>query len=181
MFARTFFGVVCESCLFQGGPSSVTVCAWDGPSSGFSVPTALFWKGFFSFVTVLTEREGSGFGSWVPKVPVPLSVSGKMVPTVPVNGSDSVFLLSCFFWFCRNRGNLSGGLANGSFAQKVPIRAKRPLSGRSPISGCRLETLSQGVFLACQNVVGVQVSGVWNDQCPSPKEMFQRPRLAGNP
>ena len=36
--------------------------------------------------------SGSGFGSWktVPAVPVPLSVSGKTVPTVPGSGSGSV-------------------------------------------------------------------------------------------
>ena len=42
----------------------------------------------------LTRRNGSGsgFGSWkaVPAVPVPLAVSGKTVPTVPVSGSGSV-------------------------------------------------------------------------------------------
>ena len=44
----------------------------------------------------LTGRDGSGsgFGSWktVPAVPVPLSVSGKTVPTVQllVSGSGSV-------------------------------------------------------------------------------------------
>ena len=34
----------------------------------------------------LTGKDGSGFGSWktVLAVPVPLSVSGKTVPTVPV-------------------------------------------------------------------------------------------------
>ena len=49
----------------------------------------------------LTGRDGSGsgFGSWktVPAVPVPLSVSGKMVPTVPVSGSGSVPELPCCF------------------------------------------------------------------------------------
>ena len=36
--------------------------------------------------------DGSGFGSWktVPAVPVPRSVPGKTVPTVPVSGSGSV-------------------------------------------------------------------------------------------
>ena len=40
----------------------------------------------------LTGKDGTGFGSWktVPAVPVPLSVSGKRVPTVPVSGSGSV-------------------------------------------------------------------------------------------
>ena len=40
----------------------------------------------------LAGRDGSAFGSWktVLAVPVPLSVSGKTVPTVPVSGSGSV-------------------------------------------------------------------------------------------
>ena len=44
-------------------------------------------------VSVQFSREaGSGFGSWktVPAVPVPRSVPGKTVPTVPVSGSGSV-------------------------------------------------------------------------------------------
>ena len=38
------------------------------------------------------DGSGSGFGSWkrVPTVPVPLSFSGKTVPTVPIFGSGSV-------------------------------------------------------------------------------------------
>ena len=38
------------------------------------------------------DGSGSGFGSWktVPAAPVPLSFSGKTVPTVPVSGSGSV-------------------------------------------------------------------------------------------
>ena len=53
-------------------------------------------KGFFFsvFQYSLTGKDGSGsgFGSWktVPAVPVPLSVSGKTVPTVPVSGCSSV-------------------------------------------------------------------------------------------
>ena len=49
---------------------------------------------YFSTVLTLTEKDGSGFGSWktVPAVPVPLSVSGKTVPTVPVSGSGFRFL-----------------------------------------------------------------------------------------
>ena len=47
----------------------------------------------------LTGRDGSGFGSWktVLAVPVPLSVSGKTVPTVPVSGSGSVPEPPCIF------------------------------------------------------------------------------------
>ena len=46
-------------------------------------------------VSVPFNREdgsGSGFGSWksVLAVPVPRSVPGKTVPTVPVSGSGSV-------------------------------------------------------------------------------------------
>ena len=43
----------------------------------------------FQFCLTGNNGSGSGFGSWkmVPAVPVPLSVSGKTVPTVPVSGS----------------------------------------------------------------------------------------------
>ena len=55
----------------------------------------------FFFLCSLTgsDGSGSGFGSWktVPAVPVPLSVSGKMVPTVPVSGSGSVPQPPCIF------------------------------------------------------------------------------------
>ena len=45
----------------------------------------------------LAEKDVSGFGSWktVPAVPVPLSVWGKTVPTVPVSGSGSVLESPC--------------------------------------------------------------------------------------
>ena len=63
----------------------------------FSVPAVPLQKRFF-FVSVhcteysSTGKDGSGFGSWktVLAVPVPLSVSGKTVPTVLVPGSGSV-------------------------------------------------------------------------------------------
>ena len=44
------------------------------------------------FQRSLTGEDGSGSGSWktVPAVPVPLSVSGKTVLTVPVSSSGSV-------------------------------------------------------------------------------------------
>ena len=49
---------------------------------------------FFSVSVQFTTEDGSssGFGSWktVPAVPVPRSVPGKTVPTVPVSGSGSV-------------------------------------------------------------------------------------------
>ena len=58
----------------------------------FSVPAVPLQKGFSVFQYSLTGKDGSGFGSWktVLAVPVPLSVSGKTVPTVPVSGSGSV-------------------------------------------------------------------------------------------
>ena len=55
----------------------------------------------FLCVSVQFSREdgsGSGFGSWktVLAVPVPRSVPGKTVPTVPVSGSGSVPGPPCF-------------------------------------------------------------------------------------
>ena len=47
-------------------------------------------KGFSVFQYSLTGKDGSGSWKRVPAVPVPLSVSGKAVPTVPVSGSGSV-------------------------------------------------------------------------------------------
>ena len=60
----------------------------------FSVPAVPLRRGFLC-ASVQFSREdgsGSGFGSWktVPAVPVPRSVPGKTVPTVPVSGSGSV-------------------------------------------------------------------------------------------
>ena len=51
-----------------------------------SVPAVPLQERFSVFQYSLTGKDGSGFGSWktVPEVPVPLSVSGKTVPTVPV-------------------------------------------------------------------------------------------------
>ena len=61
----------------------------------FSVPAVPLQKGFFCVSVQFNSkgRFGSGFGSWktVPAVPVPLSVSGKTVPTVPVSGSGFRF------------------------------------------------------------------------------------------
>ena len=56
----------------------------------FSAQAVPLPEGFFlCFSTVQTGRDGSRFGSWktVLAVAVPLSVSGKTVPTVPVSGS----------------------------------------------------------------------------------------------
>ena len=78
------------SAYFQGGPGSVSVTVWGWKGSigfGFRFRRFLYKKRFFSvFQYSLTGKDGSGFGSWktVPAVPVPLSVSGKTVPTVPV-------------------------------------------------------------------------------------------------
>ena len=72
---------------------SVMVWGWNGSSSSG------FWfrrsskEGVVLCVSVQLKREdGSSFGSWktVPAVPVPRSVPGKTVPTVPVSGSGSV-------------------------------------------------------------------------------------------
>ena len=77
---------------FAGRPwfGSVTVWGWNGSSgSGFRFRRFLCKEGFPVFQYSLTGKDcsGSGFGSWKPAVPVPLSVSGKTVPTVPVPGS----------------------------------------------------------------------------------------------
>ena len=60
----------------------------------FSVPAVPLRRGFLCVSVQFGREDGSssGFGSWktVPAVPVPCSVPGKMVPTVPVSGSGSV-------------------------------------------------------------------------------------------
>ena len=61
----------------------------------FSVLAVPLRKGGFSCVSVPFNRKGRfqfrfRFLETVPAVPVPLSVSGKTVPTVPVSGSSSV-------------------------------------------------------------------------------------------
>ena len=74
---------------------SVTDWGWNG-SSGVPVfgSGGSFKEGVLC-VSVQFNREdasGSGFGSWktVPAVPIPRSVPGKTVSTVPVSGSGSV-------------------------------------------------------------------------------------------
>ena len=79
----------------QSGPGSV----WFGYGLGverfdrfrFSVPAVPLQKGFsvFQYIFKGKDGSGSGFGYWktVPAVPVPLSVSGKTVLTVPVSRS----------------------------------------------------------------------------------------------
>ena len=60
----------------------------------FSVPAVPLRRGFLCVSVQFNREDGSGssFGSWktVPAVPVPRSVPGKTVPTVPVSGSGSV-------------------------------------------------------------------------------------------
>ena len=86
--------------LLQFG--SVTVRWWNGWSgSGFRFRFGSSAKRvFLCFQYSLTGKDGSGsgFGSWktVPAVPVPLSVSGKTAPTVPVSGSGSVPEPPCY-------------------------------------------------------------------------------------
>ena len=96
------FAIVREAPVRFG---SVTVWRWNGSRFRFSVPAVPLQKGFF-FQYSLTEKDGSGFGSWktVPAVPVPLSVSGKTVPTVPVSGSGSVPEPSCIATLVAHRG-----------------------------------------------------------------------------
>ena len=84
-------------CQFREAPvrfGSVAVRGWNGSSgSGFRFRRFLCKnRGFSVFQYSLTGQDGSGFGSWktVPAVLLPLSVSGKTVPTVPVPGSSSV-------------------------------------------------------------------------------------------
>ena len=71
----------------------------------FSVLAVPLQKGVFVFQYSLTGKDGSGsgLGSWkaVPAVPVPLSVSGQTVLTVPVSGSGSVSEPPCSF-FAKN-------------------------------------------------------------------------------
>ena len=100
--------------LFQGGTGSVRF----GYGSvverferfRFSVAAVPLQKGFSVFQQSLTGKDGSGsgFGSWktVPAVPVPLSVSGKTVLTVPVSGSCSVPEPPCSFGL-RKRKKIS--------------------------------------------------------------------------
>ena len=54
----------------------------------FSVPTVP--RGFLYISVQLKGWHGSGFGSWVPTVPVPVSVPGKTVLMVLVSGSCAV-------------------------------------------------------------------------------------------
>ena len=96
---RIFSGYFREAPVRFG---SVTVWGWNGSSgSGFRFRRFLCKKGFSVFQCIFKGKDGSGsgFGSWktVPAVPVPLSVSGKTVPTVLVSGSGSVPEPPCYF------------------------------------------------------------------------------------
>ena len=81
-------------CNRQGGSGSVRFGYGLGMERfnwfRFSVLEVPLQDGFSVFQCSLTGKDG--FGSWktVPAVPVPLSVSGKTVLTVPVSGSGSV-------------------------------------------------------------------------------------------
>ena len=84
MAGRPWFGSV--RLRFGGGTVRAVPVFGSGGSSaerGFSV---------FQYSLTGKDGSGSGFGSWktVQAVPVPLSVSGKTNPTVPVSGSGSV-------------------------------------------------------------------------------------------
>ena len=92
-------------CLLQGGPGSVRFGYGLGMERfkrfRFSVPAVPPRRGFLC-VSAQFNREdgsGSGFGSWktVPAVPVPRSVPGRTVPTVPVSGPGSVPGPPCFW------------------------------------------------------------------------------------
>ena len=61
----------------------------------FSVPAVPLRRGFLCVSVQFSREDGSGFGSWK-MVPVPRSVPGKTVPTVPVSGSGSVPGPPCF-------------------------------------------------------------------------------------
>ena len=83
---------------------SVTVWGWKGSiGSGGSSTKRVF--SVFQYIFKGKDGSGSGFGTWktVPAVPVPLSVSGKTVLTVPVSGSGSAPEPPC-----HNSGNADG-------------------------------------------------------------------------
>ena len=91
-----------ENCLIQEGPGSVRLRFGGGtvravPVFGSGGSSAK--RGFSELQYSFTGKDGSGCGSWktVPAVPVPLSVSGKPVPTVPVSSSGSVPEPPCEF------------------------------------------------------------------------------------
>ena len=88
--------------LLQGEPGSVRFGCGLGMERferfRFSVPAVPLRRVFLCVSVQFSREDGSGFGSWktVPAVPVPRSVPGKTVPTVPVSGSGSVPGPPCF-------------------------------------------------------------------------------------
>ena len=93
---NAFKNCVFEAPKLQGGPGSVRFGYGLGVEGferfRFSVLAVPLQKGAFC-VSVQFNREGRfrfRFLKKVPAVPVPLSVSGKTVPTVPVSGPGSV-------------------------------------------------------------------------------------------
>ena len=97
------------SCYLQGGPGSVRFGYGLGMERferfRFSVPAVPLRRGVLCASVQFSREAGSGFGSWktvptVPAVPVPRSVPGKTVPTVPVSGSGAVPGPPCIcLWF----------------------------------------------------------------------------------
>ena len=85
-------------CTSQGGAGSVRFGYGLGMERferfRFSVLAVPLRRGFLCVSVQFSTEDGSssGFGSWktVPAVPVPRSVPGKTVPTVPVSCSGSV-------------------------------------------------------------------------------------------
>ena len=89
----------------------------------------------FRFLENGSGGSGSGFGSWktVPAVPVPLSVSGKTVPTVPVSGSGSVPEPPCKidFWAgrCLRQSRPASGIKNTYLWNELSLSPGQALSG----------------------------------------------------
>ena len=129
----------CFGSVFRVAPvrfGSVTVWGWNGSSSsGFRFRLFLCDKGFSVFQHSLTGKDGSPFGSWktVPAVPVPLSVSGKMVPTAAVSGSGSLPEPTVDFFSCNglhDRKNCFGNLFGKHFgADGTWLSQTRPQQG----------------------------------------------------
>ena len=92
----------------------------------FSVPAVPLQKGFFC-ISVQFKRRGRfrfQFLETVPAVPVPLSVSGKTVPTVPVSGSGSVGNFRPGTSFSENTVS---GHATDFFIRRVVLGQETPI------------------------------------------------------
>ena len=101
----------------HAGPSSVRLWVWGwNSSSGFGLGSVFQYS--------LTERDGSGsgFGSGktVLVVPVPCSLPGKRLPTVPVSSSGSVFGPLCPEKKKQQRTNSARFWGQSFFAPKPP-------------------------------------------------------------